>query len=88
MEKHGGNQSKRQGNRRVFIKDLPGEDLIGDGSPLKNEALTLDDIQGDLVEKDPAIGQDEPDSHNGKGQGGVVVFQGDEQNSAPRIPVG
>jgi hypothetical protein len=45
--------------------------------------LAFDDIQRNLVKKDPSIGQNKPDGDDGKSQGRVVVFQGDEQIMVP-----
>ena len=84
MQEHGGNKGKIGGNRRGPVKGLTGHDLIRDRPPLEDEALALHDIQGNLMEEDPAVGQDEPDGDDGKGQGGIVVFQGKKHVSGPQ----
>ena len=56
-------------------------DLIRDGAPFKNEVLAFDDIQRNLMEKNQAIGQDEPDGNQGKGRSRVIVLEGKKQSS-------
>jgi hypothetical protein len=61
MEEHGGKESQRKGNQRGSMEHLSMGDLIGNGPPLKDEALTFSKIQRDLVEKNKPIGQYNPD---------------------------
>ncbi len=56
-------------------------DLIRNCAPFKNEVLAFDDIQRNLMEKNQAIDQDEPDGDQGEGRSGVIVFEGEKQSS-------
>jgi len=74
MEEHGGENRQGDGDGGDDMDDFPMDNLVRDGSPLKNQVLILDGTQGELVEEDRPIGQDEKDGHNGESISGVVVF--------------
>jgi hypothetical protein len=67
VEKHGGKNGQGERDPRELMEDLPVNDLVRDRPPPENKILALHDIQGDLVEKDQAIGQDQADGNQGKG---------------------
>jgi hypothetical protein len=81
MEEHGRKNGEGQRHRREFVEDLSSHDLIRDRAPFKNEVLTFDDIQRNLMKKNQAIGQDEPDGNQGEGRSRVIVLEGKKQSS-------
>ncbi len=83
MEKHGGKEGEINGNPGGSIKRLPRNDLVRNRPPLEDESLAFDDIQRNLMKKNPSIGQNDPDGDEGKSEGWVVVFQGDKQILVP-----
>ena len=58
MEEHGRQQGEGEWHRREFMENFSMNDLIRDCPPSKDEILAFHNIQGNLVEKHPTIGQD------------------------------
>lgn len=83
MEEHGRKNGEGDRHRRKLMEDLSMDDLIGNRTPFKDKVLTFNNIQGNLVKKDQTIGQDDSNGDQGKGRGGIIVFEGQKQGSGP-----
>ena len=65
------------------MKDLSVGQLERDRGPLVEEILSCGSCQGDLVKKNQAIRQDDPDGDDGESRSGIVVFQRNQQRFIP-----
>jgi len=83
MEEHGRKDSQRERDQWDNVEHLSMGDLIGNGPPLKDEALTLSNIQQRLMKKNKGIGQYYPDGDQRKRRTRIIVFQGEQQELAP-----
>jgi hypothetical protein len=83
MEEHGGKDRERKGDQRNNVEHLSMGDLIGNGPPLKNEALTFSKIQHGLMKKNKDVDQYNPDGDQRKRRSRIIVFKGEQQELAP-----
>ena len=83
MEEHGGKESQRNGNQRGNLEHLSMSDLIGNGPPLQDEALTFGKIQRDFMKKNKPIGQYDPDGDQRKRRTRIIISKGEQQELAP-----
>lgn len=74
VEEHRGKKSQGKGDGRNYLYNLSTGDLVWDGPPLKDEALTCGKIQSDLMVKNKPVGQDNSDGNEGERRNGVIVF--------------
>lgn len=83
VEEHRGKKSQRKWNGRNCLNNLSTDDLVWDGPPLKNEALTCGKIQSDLMVKNKPVGQDNSDGNEGERRNGVIVFYREKHGWIP-----
>ena len=83
MEEHGGKDRERKGDQMNNVEHLSMGDLIGNGPPLKNEALTFSKIQLGLMKKNKDIDQYNPDGDQRERRTRIVIFKGEQQEFAP-----
>ena len=87
MEEHGRKEGQDGGEQARSVKNFPIDDLIRDRPPLEDKFLSRWEAERQLMVKDKAVGQNQPDCHEGKRVRGIVIFERKKQRGFPYLLV-
>ena len=87
MEEHGRKEGQDGGEQARSVKNFPVDDLIRDRPPLEDKLLPGREGERELMVKDNAVGQNQPDGHEGKRICRIVIFERKKHRRFPWFSV-